>query len=185
MRNRRLCLTSAIIAIAAACGSTSVFAQAVTATAVKAAYLTKFPPFVEWPVMPSASADSPFVICIVGDDPFSDMLDRVAAGQSAGTRTIAVKRMKMPDASCQVLYIAPSSDITVAQVLDATQTAPLLTITDAESDGGAHGIICFVRDKDHVRFDIDVGEARKHGLTISSKLLDLARKVSDAPEGMP
>ena len=49
--------------------------------AVKAAYLYKFAPFVEWPAAAFASPSSPFQLCILGRDPFGAQLDHDVAGQ--------------------------------------------------------------------------------------------------------
>lgn len=170
------------IVLAAATMATPAMAQAITANAVKAAYLTKFAPFIEWPAS-SQPPDAPFVICIVGNDPFGDVLDRVAAGQTSDAHPIAIKRLQAIESDCRIVYVGSSMD--AARVSDATRTAPVLTVSDADTDGGAHGIICFVRDKDHVRFDIDAAAAKQHGLVMSSKLLDLARKVVNPPEAAP
>src|ERR1700756_4784994 len=43
--------------------------------AVKAAYLYKFTPFVEWPASAFAGPGSPFNVCVLGDDPFGPALD--------------------------------------------------------------------------------------------------------------
>lgn len=40
-----------------------------------------------------------------------------------------------------------------------------------------HGVISFVIEANHVRFDIDDAEAGQDGLVISSKLLGLAHAV--------
>lgn len=176
-------LYSAILFAAAASGAaTPAVAQAVTANAVKAAYLTKFAPFVEWPAS-SQPADAPFVICIVGNDPFGDVLDRVAAGQKFEAHPIAIRRVRSVEPDCRILYAGSAAD--AAQISGATRNAPVLTVSDAGTDGGAHGIICFVREQDHVRFDIDAGAARQHGLVMSSKLLDLARKIVNPPQAAP
>jgi YfiR/HmsC-like len=45
----------------------------------------------------------------------------------------------------------------------------------------AHGIISFVMQDNHVRFDIDDAGAETSGLRISSKLLELAHNVSRRP----
>mgnify|MGYP001546898034 CR=1 FL=1 len=179
MRAVRGVVLSAAAAIYAAAPA---LAQAVTANAVKAAYLTKFAPFVEWPAS-SQQPDSPFVICIIGRDPFGDVLDRIAAGQKFGTHPIAIKRIQAMQSDCRIVYAGSSTD--AAKMSDAARKEPVLTVSDADTDGGAHGIICFVREKDHVRFDIDAGEARQHGLVMSSKLLDLARKIVNPPEVAP
>lgn len=171
-----------LLAAAAASAITPAMAQAITASAVKAAYLTKFAPFIEWPAS-TQPADAPFVICIVGNDPFGDVLDHVAAAQKFGARSIVIKRVPSVEPDCQIVYAG--SPAQAAQVSEATKNAPVLTVSDAESDGGAHGIICFIREKDHVRFDIDAGAAKQHSLVMSSKLLDLARKVVNPVEGAP
>jgi len=49
----------------------------------------------------------------------------------------------------------------------------VLTVTDG-GRGGDVGIIQFVMEDGHVRFDIDEAAARASGLSISSKLLSLA-----------
>src|SRR6185295_16921977 len=49
--------------------------------AVKAAYLVKFPFFVEWPASAFASPTAPLVLCVIGDDPFGSLLDEAAGGQ--------------------------------------------------------------------------------------------------------
>ena len=52
---------------------------------------------------------------------------------------------------------------------------PMLTVTD--SNAPKPGVIAFVVEHNHVRFDIDDAAAARDGLVISSKLLGLARNV--------
>ena len=52
---------------------------------------------------------------------------------------------------------------------------PVVTVTD--SGLKAHGVISFVIEDNHVRFDIDDAAAAAGGLMISSKLLGLAHAV--------
>lgn len=175
-------LRSAMLVAAAVSATTPVMAQVVTANAVKAAYLTKFAPFVEWPAS-AQPPDAPFIICVVGADPFGDVLDHVAAGQKFNTHPVVIKHVAAAAPDCRIVYAGSAAD--AAQLSDATKNTSILTVSDADTDGGAHGIICFVREKDHVRFDIDAGAARQHGLVLSSKLLDLARKVVNPAEAAP
>ena len=53
---------------------------------------------------------------------------------------------------------------------------PVVTVTDSGLPG--RGLISFVMQDNHVRFDIDAAAAEKNGIRISSKLLDLARTVT-------
>jgi hypothetical protein len=50
--------------------------------AVKATFVSKFADFVEWPM--GSAQDRPFVLCAVGDDAVSALMDRAAAGQRVG-----------------------------------------------------------------------------------------------------
>jgi hypothetical protein len=143
--------------------------------AIKATYLLKLPPFVEWPgTLPPA-----FNICIVGRDPFGDLLQRAAAGQTIDGRPVQVQVLGMVagPSGCQAMYIAGSDAQSVAAALSQVRGQPVLTVTDGQRDPAAMGIINFVIDEDRVRFDIDDAAASASGLRISSKLLSIAVHV--------
>ena len=140
---------------------------------VKAAYLAKFAPFIDWPPTAFASPGAPLNICVLGHDPFAGALDRAAAAEQ-GQRPLAVRHLSSPDlaAACQILYLA--DDSAVAGLSPALRTMPIVTVTEA---GHGDGIISFVIEANHVRFDIDDDAAQRSGLRISSKLLSLAHAV--------
>ena len=171
----------AVVLAAAALACVAVAAPAGTIEyEIKATYLYKFAPFVEWPQ--SMAATPAFNLCIVGDDPVVAALDQAAKGQSVGGRALVVKHVPIaaPDAGCQVMYIAGSDAQSVTQALVAMRGAPVLTVTDEASHPNDRGIISFVIDANHVRFDIDDVAAAQSGLVISSKLLGLAHSVKTA-----
>jgi hypothetical protein len=147
--------------------------------AVKAAYLAKFAPFVTWPQTAFAGPSAPLVLCVQGDDPFGGLLDRVAAGQSVGAHPLVVRRMPRlaTDSGCQIAYLAGSPLQSQADALRVVNGQPVLTVTDADSEGGAKGIVQLVLIDGRVRFMIDAGRAGQSGLAISSKLLALAADV--------
>lgn len=139
--------------------------------AVKAAYLVKIAPFVEWPAGAFASPSAPLSICVMGADPFGNLLARAAEGQKDGDHPIAVRRIGAPDPACRIVYLEASEDQAYQR---AFAGRPVLTVTDAAS---RPGIVNFVLVDGHVRFEIDEDAARASGLTISSKLLSLATRV--------
>jgi hypothetical protein len=53
---------------------------------------------------------------------------------------------------------------------------PVLTVSDAMASPVDRGIVNFVIDDNKVRFEIDERAAEQNHLTISSKLLSLARQ---------
>jgi len=148
--------------------------------AVKAAYLYKFGNFVEWPAAAFENASSVVNLCVVGEDPFGDILDKVVQGQTIGDRPIRVRRLKTVtrDSGCHILYVGGADTERIAQTLEAVRGANVLTVTDAADTGRSESVIDFVIKDDHVRFNIDAHAASLNGLTISSKLLGLALSVT-------
>jgi hypothetical protein len=145
--------------------------------AVKATYLYKFAPFVEWP--PAIASSTTFSLCVVGQGPVADLVNRAAAGQRVGAQTIVVSHLQTVSRPvvCELLYIANSAADNTAEILKTVHGTPVLTVTNAAPDERSKGIINFVTVGDRVRFEIDTKAAADNGLVISSKLLSLAVAV--------
>jgi len=145
--------------------------------AVKAAYITKFIPFITWPdtVFPGPAA--PVTICVLGADPFDGRLEQAAGELKSGDRAITVRYLPGSDtsASCQVIFLGKADELAVEETLESARGKPVVTVTD--SGLKAHCVISFVIESNHVRFDIDEAAASQGGVGISSKLLSLARAV--------
>ena len=165
-----------VVALAASLAGGAAHAQPANYQ-VKAAFLVKFAPFVEWPdrVLPP---DSPLVVCVVGDDPFGPALTAMARSGALG-RPVVARRLAAIDRSsgCHVAYLAGGARQTPSEGLRELAGAPVLTITDDAARGPAQGVIhLMVRDR-RVRFAVDQAAARRKKLVISSKLLSLAVSV--------
>lgn len=141
---------------------------------VKATYLYKFVPFVEWPAAAFTSPTQAVVLCVLAGDPFGAVLDQAVRGQKVGARSISVRRLARAERAtgCHVLYLSAARAPGAIEVLHSAQGAPVLTVTDQGS--GAGGVVNFVLRENRVRFTIDPRAAARNGLTISSKLLRLA-----------
>ena len=147
---------------------------------VKATYLYKLAPFVEWwPAAAFASPTAPLDICVLGHDPFGPILDRAVAGQQIGERPLAVWRLEAAEAGagCHVMYVAGSPAQSAAQALEAVRGAPVLTVTDAAQGPSRKGVVHFVLQDNRVRFEIDDQAAAEQGLRVSYKQLSLASAV--------
>lgn len=175
--------TLAIIGCAFLAHLAPAFAQDELETAIKATYLYKFAPFVEWPEQSGAGdLDQPetFDICVVGDDPFGDVLDEAVADQRVRSQPVRIRRfptVKGGAAGCEIMYVAGSEIQSVDEALAEVASRPTLTITDGDRASKSHGIIHFVEQGGRIRFRIDDVMAGESGLVISSKLLDLAVSV--------
>src|SRR5262245_12085343 len=74
----------------------------------KAAMLLNFVRFTDWPAEAFTSEQAPFVVGVVGKDPFGAALDNAFSGKSVKGRSFIVKRLT-PDQNlkaCHVLYVA-------------------------------------------------------------------------------
>jgi hypothetical protein len=147
--------------------------------AVKATYLYKFAPFVEWPTNAAEFPDGSFTICVVGDNPLGGLLDRAVHDQDVDGHTIEIRRLPSVTGNpgCAMMFVSGSDTRSASGVLAAVRGLPILTVTDGASNPDATGIINFVITDGRVRFDIDNAAAAASGLTISSKLLSLAVRV--------
>lgn len=146
--------------------------------AVKATYLYKFIPFVQWPAGLHAGPSSPWVICISGPDPFGPLLDEAVAGVTIDGRPVVARRLPHTDTrGCHVLF-ARGSRKTIESQLEQVQNAPVLTVTE-EMDAGA---ISFLTQDDRVRFVVDERYADRQGLRLSSRLLQLSLRVRTISE---
>ncbi|MDB5439512.1 MAG: putative transrane protein [Caulobacteraceae bacterium] len=139
--------------------------------AVKANYLFKFAPFVEWPEAAFSGPASPFNICVVGRDRFGAALDQATKGGMVGEHPVAVRRYPAPveDMACHILYVSPPDKQTAADILKKVPHQSVLTVTD-----GKGGMIQFVTQDGKIRFDVDAAAIQASGLVVSSKLLSLA-----------
>jgi hypothetical protein len=147
--------------------------------AVKATYLYKLAPFVNWPPGTFTSPDAPFDICVLGQDPFDDFLERAVAGRRLGTHPFKVLRLDAigPGDDCQIVFIHDARAEQVRAALQALDGKPVLTVTDSEDADSSGSIVQFVIHGGRVRFEINNAAAERNHLAISSKLLGLALTV--------
>ncbi len=145
---------------------------------IKAAFLPRFARYVIWPPAARPAGADPFVLCVIGSNPFGDELDSAARGQSVDGRRIVVRHLDSPSsaADCHIAFLGGSRTLTVGQMLATLRGKPILTVTDAHISD-ARGIIHFSVVDGRVRFFIDDADADSRGLAISSRLLALAISV--------
>ena len=160
-------------------GGLVVAADRATEYELKAAFLYKFASFVEWPVY----LGGPVCICVVGEDPFGPMLDRVVREKSIGGRPFVIRRFKaLRDGShCQIVFIASSEQRKLKSILDSLP-GPVLTVGDTTGFCERGGIIDLEVEDEKVHLRINPEAAERARLRLSSKLLSLATLVHAGEE---
>ena len=146
---------------------------------VKAAFLYNFAKFVTWPPQTFSAPTDPVVFCVVGEDPFDDVLDITLKDRRVEGRALVVERLR-PNASlagCHVIFAGEVDGASTVRVLQAAAGPRLLTVGESDDFLARGGMIRLMVEEGKVRFDISVRAAEDAGLKFSSQLLKLARNV--------
>jgi hypothetical protein len=146
---------------------------------LKAVFLFNFAQFVEWPPAALPRENAPFVIGVLGKDPFGTDLDDVVRGETVNRHALAVERYhKVAEVrDCQILFIAASELPQLEGILTALKGRSILTVTDADGSAVQGVMIGLVRQDNRIRLRIDLQATKAGNLTISSKLLRPAEIV--------
>lgn len=172
---RRALLTSAAAAAFPARAQPS---ERVRDSLVKAAFLYKFPSFVEWPASAFASADSPVRIGVIGDDDLLRDLRELARDRSGDGRPVSAAKLQPnePWAGYHLVYIRGMSAGRAAELLAAAPEG-VLTVVDSEGQHVPGAVLSFYIEDGRIRFGASVSAAAKQRLRLSSRLLSIARQV--------
>lgn len=146
---------------------------------LKAACLFHFAQFVEWPPAAFADAAAPFVIGVLGENPFGDSLAEIVENERVRQRPVVVRSFRRAEEArnCHILYLSPSETPRLDQILDTLADAHVLTVGETAHFTESGGAIGFLLVQNKLRLSINTGAARKADLTISSKLLRQAETV--------
>lgn len=170
---RRFCAVVAVASLLCADPSAQTFESE-----VKAAFLFNFTKFVEWPSSAFESATAPLRLCVVADAAFTHNVDEIIAGETVRGRVLRRVTPAATDlAQCHVLYVASAESVHTDKLLSAVRRAPVLTVGESPRFLEQGGAIAFALVNGRVRFDVNLDAAEATGLTISSKLLRVARYV--------
>jgi hypothetical protein len=146
---------------------------------IKAAYLYNFAMFIEWPPDAFSTRTSPFVIGILGADRFDRALERTVAGKRIDRRPIVVRRVDTPQElrRCHIVFVSSSDASRSADVLGRLDGLPILVVGETADFARRGGSLAFLIEENRVRFEVNLDAARRAKLTISAKLLTLAKTV--------
>jgi hypothetical protein len=188
----RLLAASAVLSAMILCAGTSLSHAQVNdggminrEYAIKAAYLYQFGYYTEWPAEAFTNDQSPFVIGVLGADPFGTALDDIAREKKIAGRPIVIKRFTSLEdyKPCHILYMA-SSAVPEGKLsaIQKEQKFPVLIVGETPGFAEQGGAINLFVEQNRVRFEINVAVAKREQLKISSKLLSLAKIVGSTQQ---
>jgi hypothetical protein len=146
---------------------------------IKAAFLFNFSKFIEWPAGAFAGDADPITICVLGRNPFGNLLDETVRDKTVNGRELAVREMSSPAAAtgCKIVFISTSEQERFGEALGALADRPLLTVSDAAMAAERGAIIGLVLDENRVRFEVNLDAARRSGLRVGSQVLKVAVRL--------
>jgi len=158
-------------------------AQSVTAPELKAAFLFNFAKFAEWPA-DVISLNSSLVLCVAGDGAVADALDKTVRGHQIDGHSVVIARGKADSLpTCHLIYTAGLDAKETVRLLDSLKGLAVFTVSDREQFAQLGGVAYFFVENGKMRFAINQDAAQRAHLTLSSKLLSLAKLVKDERNG--
>ena len=142
---------------------------------IKAVFLFNFTQFVEWPAAAFAN-NSPFIIGVLGKNPFGNYLNETVQGDKVNNRPIIVKYYANTEdvGNCHILFVNLQKPAEIKAALAGLKGRSTLTVSDANNFTRHGGIIQFFTSNNKIKIRINIDAAADADLTISSKLLNVA-----------
>lgn len=162
-----------------AAGANRAHAQASREYDLKAVFLYNLASFVDWPASAFERPDAPFVIGVVGDDPFGPVLDDVVAHEYVGAHPFVVRRFRRPEEAtpCHLVFVSNSEFRRYRDVLRHFRGRPVLTVGDLPGFAEAGGMVGFGTQNARLELYVNPRAMREGSLDVSSKLLELAHII--------
>jgi hypothetical protein len=175
-RLRRLAALAAVALLMFA-GANVLAQTAATEASLKAAFLYKFPGYVEWPAAAFATADAPLVIGVSGADDVATELERLVPGRNINGHPVVVRRVREDSLrGVHVLFVG-RGDPAARAAVDGGRQQGALVVTETERGLELGSAINFVPLNERIAFDVSLPNAERAGLRISARMLAVARRV--------
>lgn len=153
---------------------------AVSELDVKAAFLFNFTKFVEWPAEAFANEEATVNVGVYdSSEEFAKTLRTLLADKKAHGRAFSVRRLVNPaDAkTCHILFFRESESRKMGTAYDSIKKLPILTVGESDDFLDQGGMFSLFFDDKQLRFEVNPATAENAKLTVSSKLLRLAKKI--------
>ncbi|MCG8651574.1 MAG: YfiR family protein [Pirellulales bacterium] len=152
---------------------------------IKVAYIHKFTRYVSWPDNSFAAPDSPFVIGVLGEDPFGSALDALQKRKVAGRPIVVRRYAKVQEIKTVHLLFVTDAAARKPELLrrllrQTPNVNTALIVGETPGMAAAGAAIGFFDDPDGtIGFELNVDALGRHGLHADAKLLSVSKVVRD------
>ncbi len=147
---------------------------------LKAAFVYKFATYVQWPEEAFDSPKSPFVIGILGPDPLSVHLRKIAAVKKIDGRKIEIRRFQDPQQvrGCHLLFISRALEAPAQQAAIKRLSGRNILFVGETPDFLEHGgVIDFGIQENRIVFYISKSAYERENLVVDARFLRVAKVV--------
>jgi len=180
---RRSCTLALLAALVFCTGLGNARGDEVPEYALKAAFVYNFALFTEWPADWPPESGSELSVCVYGTSPFGQSLSGLE-GKIVRNKRISVRQEKSLEGlrNCHIAFILATETPRIRDILNVLKGACVLTITDDEGGAQLTAIHLSLVEK-RLNFEVNMTAVDRARLTISSKLLRLAKAVRKDEDG--
>ena len=148
---------------------------------VKLAFLYNFTKFIEWPPKSYRAPSSPLLICIVGHDPFSQVLEAELRTRNVDGHPVEVRTLKPNDklSLCQIVFVPATEKQHAGRIVSGLRGSSTLTVGETDGFAAQGGIINLTVEANRVHFEVNRLAAERAGLKVRSGLLSIAKIVHE------
>ena len=146
---------------------------------VRAAIILNLVRFVTWPHGRGNDPHVPLVVGLMGANEQTAILEQFLTAHTVDGRAFSVRRLGRADRcdECQLVYVTRGERRHFQELASAFAAAGTLTVSDDETFAYTGGIVGLPLLSDKIEIQINLAEAEHSNLTVSSRLLSLAKVI--------
>ena len=148
---------------------------------LKAIFLYNFATYIEWPSSTFSDAP-PFIIGEIGNSEVNETMQAISKSKTVGERKVEFRKFSSVKeiTNCQIVFISrtvpPKQQ---EEIIRNVATKQVLVVCESPGQAARGASINFFIEANKIRFEINTSVVKKQGLKISSKLLTMAKIVTD------
>jgi hypothetical protein len=134
--------------------------------------------FVQWPDSVFENGNTPLRICVLGEKPIRSAFGELH-GKKVQGRLVEIKELESERGAdtCHMLFLENKATQQLGDVLRAVQDLSVLTVYGGESFTEMGCVVGVTKKGSKMELSVDLSAAKRTGLTISSRLLEVAHVV--------
>ena len=177
-RSRLLTILVVLVCLVT-CFTGNAEAQDVYEDQIKSVFLFNLTHFVTWP-FPDDQRPSTFNIGVYGNASFQKVLAQTVESETKDghqLKVTSVRDLTKITNECRIVFIAKEVGSDWERIHKKIKGLPILTVSDLKDFASRGGMVALLRENNNIKIEVNYTRVQQAGLSMSAKLLRLARIV--------